>query len=201
MKLKNRGEPLEKIKINKKGITLIEIILTLALLSIAIGVAYSIHFSGNKSFKVSKDIGFAQQDARIISEYLNKELKYSSKIFENEGNREGRYFSIELRNNSNGTKTLVKTEYKDGEAPCETKLLSKDWENVEEVELEQENRIIKGLITIKLNDNTDYKLPITIPLENINDTSELKSISLSTNKIYYALPKDSLASNAEGEET
>lgn len=200
MKLKNRGEPLEKTKINQKGFTLIEIMLMLALLSIVIGIAYSMHFVGNKSFEVSKDIGFAQQDARIISEYLNRELKYSSKISKDDY-EEGRYYSIELRDNDDGTKTLIKTEYEGDGTTNETKLLSKDWKDIK-IGLEQGNRTIKGLITIKLSNNTDYELAITIPLENIKEVGELPNILSSTDKVYYALPEDILIADVgDGENT
>lgn len=188
MKLRTRGEILKLIKTNKKGITLVEVILTLALLSIVIGVVYSVFFAGNKSFEISKDTGLAQQDARLIAVHLDNELKFASKISKNDYGQ-GRYFSIELKDN-NGSKTLVKTEYNNGSRD-ETRLLSKDWDNIS-IKLEQTNRTLKGSITVGIGNNKSYQSSIIIPLENINSTNGLSSsITLSdANKVYYVLPED-----------
>ena len=64
----------------RKGITLIELVLTVAIISVIIQVIYSIFFVGNLSFNTSKDIGFAQQGARIPIDYINKEVRNSSSV-------------------------------------------------------------------------------------------------------------------------
>lgn len=69
-----------KNKLNKKGLTLIEIIITLAIFAIIIQVVYSIFFVGNKSFNVGKNTGFAQQEIRNASIALSKEIKMAKDI-------------------------------------------------------------------------------------------------------------------------
>lgn len=64
----------------RNGITLVELILTIAIFSIVIQVVYSIFFVGQKSFATSRNIGFAQQEARNPLDYINRELKTSKSI-------------------------------------------------------------------------------------------------------------------------
>lgn len=63
------------LRLERKGITLIELLLTLAIFSIVIQLGYSLFFFGSKSFNVSKDIGFAQQEIRNTSISLINEMK------------------------------------------------------------------------------------------------------------------------------
>lgn len=67
-------------KLNRNGITLVELVVTLAILSIIIQVAYSIFFVGNKSFATSKDIGFAQQELRNTSMALGNRIRMAKEI-------------------------------------------------------------------------------------------------------------------------
>jgi prepilin-type N-terminal cleavage/methylation domain-containing protein len=70
---------LAKLKV-RKGVSLVELILAIAIFSIVIQVVYSIFFVGQKSFSTSKNIGFAQQEARSPLDYINREIKTSKSI-------------------------------------------------------------------------------------------------------------------------
>lgn len=59
---------------NRSGITLVELIIVIAIIGILTGVIGSIFFSGTKSFQVSKDKGFAQQEARLAATVITREL-------------------------------------------------------------------------------------------------------------------------------
>jgi prepilin-type N-terminal cleavage/methylation domain-containing protein len=97
-----------KNKHNNRGMTLIEVLLSIAIFAIVLQVGYSMFFSGNKSFIIGSNRGHAQQDARIVAEHLNKELRYSSIL--SDSNLTGRYFSIEIVENEDGTNTLSKVD-------------------------------------------------------------------------------------------
>lgn len=175
---------------NKKGFTLIEVILSIAIMAIVIQVGYSLFFTGNKSFEIGIDKGFAQQDARIVAEHLNRELRFSSKL--SEDSLTGRYFSIEVLDNGYDSNSLKKIEY-DGETiKSEEILISGKWDKVK---LKNSSRIIEGLISIKTNQNTNYNLPINIPLENIKNSLDLDIDLSNGEKIYYALAEDNYVAN------
>lgn len=97
----------------RKGVTLVELLLTLALLSIVMAVAYSVFFTGNKSYKTSTNIGFAQQDSRLIVDFINRELKGIEKLYLEEPvehhytlglNADKR---LQISNSSDGSKKVI----------------------------------------------------------------------------------------------
>jgi uncharacterized repeat protein (TIGR02543 family)/prepilin-type N-terminal cleavage/methylation domain-containing protein len=91
---------------NKKGITLIEVILTLAILAIVIPVVYSVFFAGVTSYSFSTNKGFAQQDLRRTADYLTNELRFVTDI-NDEALNSGEYFSLQV----NGNGDLIKTKH------------------------------------------------------------------------------------------
>lgn len=64
-----------KIIKNGSGITLVELIIVIAIIGILTGAIGSVFFSGTKSFQVSKDKGFAQQEARLAATVITRELR------------------------------------------------------------------------------------------------------------------------------
>jgi len=179
-----------KNKHNNRGMTLIEVLLSIAIFAIVLQVGYSMFFSGNKSFIIGSNRGHAQQDARIVAEHLNKELRYSSIL--SDSNLTGRYFSIEIVENEDGTNTLNKTEYDTGAIKEEKRLVNGTWDIIQ---LKKTNRIIEAKIVIEENNNTIYSLPLSIPLENINNASSLDIDLSNGEKIYFALAEDTYITN------
>jgi len=66
---------------NRKGMTLVELLLTVAIFSLVIQLVYSIFFVGQKSFVTSKDIGFAQQEARLPIDYINRQVRTAKNVY------------------------------------------------------------------------------------------------------------------------
>lgn len=69
-----------KVASNRKGISLIELVLVLAIIVMILQVAYSIFFIGSKSYNTSKDMGFAQQEIRNLSLILGNELRAAREV-------------------------------------------------------------------------------------------------------------------------
>jgi len=67
-------------KRTRKGLTLIEVILTIAIMTIIGQALYSIYHVGTKSFEINRDMGFTQQDARLILENLNNEMRTAKEV-------------------------------------------------------------------------------------------------------------------------
>lgn len=118
--------------------TLLEVLIAAAIASIVISLLYSIFFLGNKSFTVSKEMGFAQQDARLMSTVITKELRTAMAIeISNDLNsphsikeklsnlnitEEIEYYSLEVEDQQ-----LIKKQYNNGDPPGEKVLtLGKD---------------------------------------------------------------------------
>lgn len=186
---------INKLKSNRKGISLVEVIVTVAIFAIIIPVIYSIFFVGNKSFETSRDIGLAHQEARIVAEYLDNELRYAIGLTDKDStipkDKVNGYYSIKVEklNNNSNKKTILKlVAYdKDGnEVATDSKEIyssSYNWD----INLINGNGIIKGTIAVKDGEDnkTVYELPINIPLENDKGTA----FTGSTNIIYYAAPE------------
>lgn len=81
---------------NRKGITLLELILVLALVSLTIPVIYSIFFAGNSSYNISKNRGFAQQDVRLASDFIATNLMYVTALSDDENEFYTDYYSLKV---------------------------------------------------------------------------------------------------------
>lgn len=69
---------MKKLK-NKKGLTLLEVIITIAIVSIIIPVAFSVLGFGNKTFNSGISRRDIQQNVRNISTVLNDEIRFAEK--------------------------------------------------------------------------------------------------------------------------
>ncbi len=65
---------------NIKGITLIELLITMALMGLVLSVAYSFYSFGMKSFTGGTTQANAQMNARLVDDYLKKELRNVEEI-------------------------------------------------------------------------------------------------------------------------
>src|SRR5690554_4931759 len=111
---------------NRKGITLIELVLTVALMGLVIQGLYSVFFVGTNSYSVSTNKGFSQQDIRLASEFIKNELKYISYFKDNQVGFVDNYYSLSI-GEIDGKKRLIKTFYEyqdqDTEDPSDDVLL------------------------------------------------------------------------------
>lgn len=60
---------------NKKGMTLIELLLAIVIAAIIFGVAFSLQFFGLQSFNIGTSRAYIQQDARLADEIIRRELR------------------------------------------------------------------------------------------------------------------------------
>lgn len=156
----------------KNGITLIELILTLSLMAIVIQIIFSFYFVSNKSFETSKEIGFAQQDVRLVADYITNELKYARNIFTTNSETEPCY-AIALNDDGN----IVRYTYNGSEVPPEVILKAKiegiSFKNVNIDGAIENKRLISITIRSKILEeggNPKFKLDeFEILLENIRD--------------------------------
>lgn len=180
----------------RKGISLIELVLTIALVSIVIQVVYSVYFVGNTSYSISTNKGFSQQDVRIAGDFISSELKYitdvsSTNMYVDE------YYSLKI-DNVDGKKVLTKTfhEYTgDGSEADKEALTNKtvirkingNW-NVFTI-----TNTIQGEIDIVIsqeeglgNQKSGYELPLKMYTVNNNSLlSNINALDLSTGGVLY----------------
>ena len=65
---------------NRKGFTLMEVIITIAILGIVLSALYNILFFQIKTFNLSDKKSVAQTDVRYISDFISNELRYATEV-------------------------------------------------------------------------------------------------------------------------
>ena len=170
---------IEMIKKNRKGITLMELIITLGIILIVFQVIYSIFFMGNKSFKFSKNKGFAQQGVRSASDFVNRELRNVKEVSKEK--LEGKHYSLSLKDGK-----LVK-RFHDGSSTEEILSLA---DNLVEIKFSHVERDLLGYIKVTIiskegqneKDIQGYSLKFDVLLENLPDYDE----DIDQDIIYYS---------------
>jgi prepilin-type N-terminal cleavage/methylation domain-containing protein len=152
-----------------KGFTLVELILSLALLLIALLLIFNIYFLGNNIFNRSVDQGDIQRNVRVAMDKVTEEIRMAdfitSKVSEDgKINGKSEYYSIGLEENK-----LVK-KYSE--------------EDEEEVIAELSDILFKpknGGLSLKIS-RDNYEIETEIPLEN-NPSIDIDNEG--THVIYY----------------
>jgi len=65
---------------SNRGVTLIELIIALALLSTVLGMGYSFFSFGNLSFNKGEDQSNIQRDIRLFSDFITNQVRYSTEV-------------------------------------------------------------------------------------------------------------------------
>lgn len=78
-------------KHSEKGLSLIELVVTLAIISFIIMAIYTFYLAGLKGWQRSQDQIESQQSARIAMDKINRELRYAYEISLHDHNREIRF--------------------------------------------------------------------------------------------------------------
>lgn len=65
---------------NNQGFTLIEVLITTAILAFVLVVVFSIYFFGDKTFNLGSDRRLIQSDVRLATDYISNEVRYASEI-------------------------------------------------------------------------------------------------------------------------
>lgn len=180
-------------KKHKRGITLIELVIVISLIGIIVQIVYLTYFISNKSFTISKNKGFAQQDVRIMAEYINKELRFIELLSLEP--LSGTYYSLELIENDNGRKSLVKKKY-DKDGGSESIIFG----NINNLFLENS---LPGIMTTNVTQKVDdqlYELEYNTDLVNNASLKTDITTSLYHNKLYYSFPKDKIITEEQENE-
>lgn len=171
----------------RQGFTLLELVLVVALVGVVTAVSYSILFAGEKSFEVGVDKGIAQEDQRILREFLVKELRYVSylKNVEPDEDEYDYYYLLEMESiNKNDVNLyqLKKTKYKNGKPKGSTTNSVK----MKYFKLVAEGEKVEVNFTSE-TDNKDYSF--TIFFENRPSVGDPLELTPDKKKIYYSYPQ------------
>lgn len=81
MNLKQRGYHINSVTVRRsKGLTLIELLISIALIGIIMSAAFSLQIFGTKTFKRGEDRADNQFDTRMASEFITKEIRYAKSL-------------------------------------------------------------------------------------------------------------------------
>jgi len=71
---------LRRVGCRKKGVTLIELIIVLAILAIVVSLGFSLYFFSNKTFNKGVSRSNVQQSVNLAADAITKEVRYASEI-------------------------------------------------------------------------------------------------------------------------
>lgn len=92
---------------NKKGFTLLEVIISISIITIIMLIGYKIINNNIKHTKNQSIITQGQQSANLINKYLNSDLEYSKKVSSSSDGNDGYMYKIET-NDNRSIKYIVK---------------------------------------------------------------------------------------------
>lgn len=184
----------------EKGFTLIEVIITIALMSIVIQIVYAIFFVGIKSYDTGKNMGFAQQEVRLAADIINSELRYINDLKTTP--LVGKYYSLEIKNNGDETFYLEKKQY--DEMNPEGKIVRIINGKYSKISLD--NSITSGVINATLEqfeEENKYNINFEVTLENNRTLSWYIPISSDdvNTVFYYSFPENALTTSETNPET
>lgn len=191
---------------NRKGVTLLEVLISIAIIGIALQLILSILISGNSTYDIVTKKGYAQQDIRMIGDYITSELKYVSIITNDvdtvQNEFTGNYYSLEVQNIGDShilVNKFYKYVYNESDVPDDDyivteKTIAGKWDSftisntepgILKVNIAKEEKEKKQLIR--------YELPLEILLiNNIALESNIDIDLINGDVLYYKKANDEL---------
>lgn len=164
---------------NKKGFTLIELMVAMAILAIIVPIIVSVSVSGFDILNLSSDRAYVQQDARLKSDFIVNELR-KVKSIDTAPSFTGSYYALTLKTNGS-QRNLVKQWITDGSVTKEQVIGNSDTVSLLFLPTTSVG-IISGSLETARNDET-YSLQYSVLLENIRTVVSLPAEGTST--LYY----------------
>lgn len=160
-----------------RGFTLVEVLITVAILAVIMGVIGTLFVSGLKSFSLSQSNSDLQNDTRLSLEIIQNELRYAEKIFivdgaEASGHPEEGYSYIYLDEDK-----LTVMKFESLEEGYETMVLPGLYEKNQEVfeiipdEVPAESLVMGIALNAKLDENS-FTLRTEMKMVNIDADAE-----------------------------
>ncbi|MCR1897884.1 prepilin-type N-terminal cleavage/methylation domain-containing protein [Irregularibacter muris] len=84
----------------QKGVTLVELLIVLALISMVLGLIFTIFSISNKAFYGGTEQGYMQKGARIAAQLITKQLRNAKEVSIEPITSESKYYTIKLEKNS-----------------------------------------------------------------------------------------------------
>lgn len=69
-----------KLVINKRGVTLIELVIVIGILGIVLSAAYSFNLFGIKTYSMGQSQWNLQSNARMVSDLITREVRYVTEV-------------------------------------------------------------------------------------------------------------------------
>lgn len=159
---------------SRKGITLTELMITVAIMGILLSLSSAIFFGGIKFFRQTQSIGETQRDARRVFDLINRELRQA----------QASTLIITRFNSSNPPCSMVQFTKKTGDAVCFYQSGSKFYiKNTTDNTLNQMADNLRAVI-FTYPDTTDDKLvSVSICFEKATYEGGAKALQLSAQKI------------------
>lgn len=159
---------------NQKGLTLIELLISMALLFVVIGIIFSMHIFGIRSLSRGIAKRDLQADMRLAMDAINKEVRYSEEISLTAGDSSYEHIYV------SANKVMVKPADA-SERSLTDAIISNPASDLKfSLQTQGENYLLHIEMTGTFKGNTSY-LETDLFLPNISDAS----IAANTQNIYY----------------
>ncbi|WP_416197892.1 MAG: hypothetical protein ACFWUA_10030 [Sporanaerobacter sp.] len=166
---------------NNKGITLIELLLSLAFMMAIVGLIFNIYIMSKRVFNASVEQSFTQKNSRLVSDFIIKELR-NAKVIEmdenNIKNKGNRYYCLSIKNDGYNN-YLAKQTIENGEIISENQY-GNNLENI--IFMSTEEKEIMKVIVISKEKEKEFEIEFEFLLNNID---KLNVNIEGSNRIYY----------------
>jgi prepilin-type N-terminal cleavage/methylation domain-containing protein len=175
----------------RRGLSLIELLVSIGLMGIVILILFSIYLNSNKIFNKTTNQSSNQQDVRLVADYITREIRSAKIISINENDVKkdnNKYYALTYKIDSNDNKKYLykksidtstgSTEIKIGNSLNALKFLPAS-----------KNGMVKMSITDD-EENQSYNLVFELSLDNINDVVIPTADTQGVETIYYAKLKE-----------
>lgn len=162
-----------KIKNNIKGITLIELIVVMALITVVLGVTYSIFIVSRKSFDIGVNKTIVQQDARVCTNKITKELKLAKSISTSPIPSDD-YYKLSLKPNATtGYNSVINTKYNSSGSVVMEQEFGSFIQSMAFKTATNSSKIVQFNLVVTTGKQT---IPINSSVQLINTTADLTSL-------------------------
>jgi len=162
---------------SKKGITLIEVIITIGILGIVLTAIFSFMINGLNTFGIGTDRADSQFDVRMISDFVLKDVRNANEIYTSEPANSDEYYRIYLDDN------IVKYYHPDGTT------FNKSQNNINNINFTIQKNTNKYILIFEikseLKTNNSFTLDSNVALNNIKEENTIINIG---NQIFYKKP-------------
>ena len=170
-----------QFKKDNRGITLVELIIVLALISVVLFLTITILLISKKSFDLGMDSTIIQQDARRASDHITDKLKFAKYVSSSPLTGQ-EYYRISLEDNALAVSNIIVEKYDSSGVVTQKMTVSKNIKSLQFTSGDENSKLIDFEIMASSGDY-NYQLKSSVTLNNSSITEQLHGSTI----LYFSL--------------